>query len=139
MKKDFHSVSGYIKSNGGDLSYDRNNCAPKALVALTGIDYNRVNKELGRKPGKGTAISCSRAFITKHGFTKLPESALKNTYINGGVPVQRKMTVGSFAKAHPSGKYMVYVRLHAVAIIDGKVLDDWNSTSRRVTEAWETK
>lgn len=139
MKKDFHSVSGFIRSKGGDVPYDRNNCVPKALVALTGLPYDQVNRELCRKVNKGTPGSSSRAFIRLHGFSKLPDSALKNTYINGGVPVQRKMTVGSFAKAHPSGKYMVYVRAHAIAVIDGTVLDDWNSTSRRVTEAWEIK
>lgn len=140
MKSEVHSLSGYITTAvDPSLPYDRNNCVPKALTALTGEPYKQVDdylKARGRKKGKGTPHKASRAFLKERGFTQLPPTDLLRRYHGGAI---RSMKVASFAKAYPKGKFIVYVRAHAIAIIDGRILDDWNSSSRVVKEAWEVK
>lgn len=140
MKSEVHSLSGYITSSvDPSLPYDRNNCVPKALTALTGESYKQVDdylKARGRKKGKGTPHKASRSFLQERGFTQLPALSLTKRYYGG---VVRKMKVASFAKAFPKGKFIVYVRSHAIAVIDGRILDDWNSSSRVVREAWQIK
>lgn len=140
MKSEVHSLSGYITTAvDPSLPYDRNNCVPKALTALTGEPYKQVDdylKARGRKKGKGTPHKASRSFLQDRGFVQLPTPSLAKRYPGG---VVRKMKVASFAKAFPKGKFVVYVRGHAVAVINGQILDDWNSSSRVVKEAWEVK
>lgn len=140
MKSEIHSLSGYITTEvDPSLPYDRNNCVPKALTALTGESYKKVDdylKAKGRKKGKGTPHRASLAFLSLKRFTKLPPTCLVQRYPGG---VIRKMKVASFAKVYPKGKFIVYVREHAVAVIDGRILDDWDSSSRVVKEAWQIK
>jgi len=140
MKSEVHSLSGYITTAvDPSLPYDRNNCVPKALTALTGEPYKQVDdylKARGRKKGKGTPRKASVAFLKERGFEQLPPLTLLRRYHGG---VVRKMKVASFAKAFPKGKFVVYVRGHVVAVIDGQILDDWNSSSRVVRDAWEVK
>jgi len=140
MKSEVHSLSGYITTAvDPSLPLDRNNCVPKALTALTGEPYKQVDdylKARGRKKGKGTPRKASVAFLQDRGFTQLPTPSLTKRYYGG---VVRKMKVASFAKAFPKGKFVVYVRGHVVAVIDGQILDDWNSSSRVVKDAWRIK
>ena len=140
MKSEFHSLSGYITTAvDPSLPYDRNNCVPKALTALTGEPYRQVDdylKARGRKKGRGTPRTASVAFLKERGFEQLPSTALLRRYPGGAV---RSMKVASFAKSFPKGKYIVYVRSHAIAVIGGVILDDWNSSSRVVKEVWQVK
>lgn len=140
MKSEVQGLSGYITTAvDPSLPYDRNNCVPKALTALTGESYKGVDdylKARGRKKGKGTPRRASVAFLQERGFTQLASTSLAKRYPGGAV---RKMKVASFAKAFPKGKFIVYVRGHVVAVIDGQILDDWNSSSRVVKEAWQIK
>lgn len=140
MKSEIHSLSGYITTAvDPSLPYDRNNCVPKALTALTGEPYKGVDdylKARGRKKGKGTPRRASVAFLQERGFEQLAPPTLLRRYHGGKF---RSMKVASFAKAFPKGKFIVYVRGHAVAVIDGRILDDWNSSSRVVKEAWQIK
>lgn len=143
MKAEVHSVSSYIgRVTGTEVEFERNNCVPKALAALTRRPYDEVYNYLsdkGRKHGKGTPRFMSEAFLKENGFIKLEWSQITQVYNNGGYGVTRKMTLATFAKVYTTGRYMVYVRSHAVAVIDGKIMDDWNSSGRRVTAAWELK
>jgi hypothetical protein len=143
MKTEVHSESSYIgQVTGNRPDFERNNCVPKALAALTRKPYTEVYGYLeykGRRQGKGTPRFISEAFLKENGFVRMISTQIIKKYVNGGVEVFRQMTLATFAKTYTSGRYMVYVRSHAVAVIDGKILDDWNSAGRRVTGAWEMK
>jgi hypothetical protein len=143
MKAEVHSVTSYIgRVTGTQVEFERNNCVPKALAALTQRPYPEVYNYLsgrGRRHGKGTRRVDSEAFLKDNGFVKLEWSQITQVYNNGGYGVTRQMTLATFAKVYTKGHFMVYVRSHAVAVIDGKILDDWNSAGRRVTGAWEMK
>lgn len=140
MRSEVHSLTKYITTAvDPNLPYERNNCVPKALTALTGEPYQQVDDYLrakGRKKGKGTPQKASRVFLQERGFWRLPCPALRRHYPGG---VIRKMRVSTFAECFPKGKFIVYVRGHAIAVIDGQILDDWNSSSRVVREVWQTK
>jgi hypothetical protein len=143
MKAEVHSVTSYIsRTVGTEVGFERNNCVPKALTALTHKPYTEVYeylKDRGRRHGRGTPRFMSESFLTENGFVRLEWSQITQVYNNGGYGVTRRMTLATFAKTYTSGRYMVYVRSHAVAVIDGKIMDDWNSAGRRVTSAWELK
>jgi hypothetical protein len=39
---------------------------------------------------------------------------------------KKRMTVLDFAKAHPTGRYVVSIANHEAACVDGVILDAWN-------------
>ena len=53
-----------------------------------------------------------------------------------------KMTVGTFLKEYPKGKYLIHVRSHAFAIVDGVVmgnLADARQMKCRIIDAYKFK
>lgn len=48
-----------------------------------------------------------------------------------------KMTVSEFAATHPSGTYLLKIRGHLVACIDGYYYDSWNSGSKKISIIFE--
>jgi hypothetical protein len=140
MKKEIHSITKYIKLvSDSDISKEKNSCVPLALTALTQKPYNEVYKYLadrGRRKGHGTSRSLTMGFLLENKFAPVPDSKLVSVYINGGRKVERSMTVGTFSKNYPNGRYLLFVRSHVVAVIDGEILDTWDSSKRRVTSAF---
>lgn len=49
----------------------------------------------------------------------------------------KRPTVKSFAKAHPSGTYIVKVAHHVVAVVDGYYYDTWDSGDRSMYGYYE--
>lgn len=43
------------------------------------------------------------------------------------MPENAIYTVGDFASDHPRGRYVLGTGKHAVAIVDGDVIDSWDS------------
>lgn len=49
----------------------------------------------------------------------------------------KRPTVDSFAKDHPSGRFIVKVAHHSVAIVDGKYYDTWDSGKKSMYGYYE--
>lgn len=64
-----------------------------------------------------------------------------------GYPMQKqprksdntKYTVEEFAKKYNQGTYIISLSKHLTVIIDGKIYDTWNCSSKSVGNYWEVK
>ena len=128
------------------LNNDSNNCTVLALAATTGSSYDEAyvhaERYWLRKKKKGVRTNTLDAYFTK--TLRVPKIGTKKVYHikHSNKEVVCKMTVGTFAKEYPIGNYYVLVSGHALAIIDGKILDHANlllKPKRIVKHAWKIK
>lgn len=108
---------------------EANDCVVRALSLAAPMDYVSAHSLLadwGRKP---------RGF-TYDTFGFLLNIGAKRINDGDGSAFPRMMTVGRFAKSHPTGRYFIRTRGHAVAVCDGRVLDSFDSSRRFVLSAW---
>ena len=104
-------------------------CVKRAIALTVGMDYRRVARELNaHKKVTGVKVFYDspnpRSYVeTVLGF---PRVALPKR--EGG----ERNSVGEFAKAHPNGRYILSLRGHWTACIDGTVYDTWDCTSEEV-------
>ena len=101
---------------------NRRDCTVVALAVSCGVDYDTAYDELaqrGRKSSTGFWFPSSvksRRNDTVLGvtFTWYPLQAVKG---------ERRMTPTVFVHEHPSGKFVLRLSKHVVAVIDGVVYD----------------
>lgn len=48
-------------------------------------------------------------------------------------------TVRDFCEDHPTGKYILAIQGHVVAVLDGKLYDSWNSGNETPIYYWQRK
>ncbi len=105
----------------------RADCAVRAICNTTGIDYDTVEAALekaGRKINSGTFPCEIRRAVTALGF-KFSERRFS-----------RGTTIASAPREFPGGAWILFVRGHFAAIVDGNVID-WSEGRRfRVTNAY---
>jgi hypothetical protein len=85
--------------------------------------YNWETKKYVMEPREVTIKSRFWPLITTYGKTRLS-----------------KMTVGTFLKEYPTGKYLLHVRGHAFAILDGVIVGNTCDSRRlkaRITNAYK--
>ena len=100
-----------------------------ALSILTGRKYPKVHallKELGRVDGGGTYIEQWLGAVPFLGKT-LRTRVHNPRKDNGG-----RYTLKSIGKGYPKGKYLVRVRGHVLAMINGEIHDWTNNRQFRV-------
>lgn len=123
----------YLKSIGDPIdSTDRNQCAVIATTVASGRSYSSVWNEYrnrGRKKGKGVLVSTIGNVLYKFGFRKVRD--YNHLY------VKENPTVLQFAKKYATGSYVLIVRGHALAIVDGEIFDNMATKRARIWEAWE--
>lgn len=51
--------------------------------------------------------------------------------------IQGEVTVGEYAEDHPRGVYVLGLGGHVVTVVDGTVLDTWDSTNCPVIFVWK--
>lgn len=49
------------------------------------------------------------------------------------------VTVGEFARRHPAGVYLLALNGHVVAVVDGEIIDTWDSSGQTVLYFWSRK
>ena len=119
---------------------ENNDCFVRALAAATDMDYDTTHQEVkeqfGRVNKKGTQnhmiigqmlnaeenglLIGDKRFSVK----VLGKARTHNTYKLYGNLIDRKKTVKSFIKDNPKGSYVLTVSKHALAIVDGKLIDN---------------
>ena len=86
---------------------------------------------MGRKNRKGTLNTANtiasllqeQKTLLKKSVTELSEKERTNIYKVKGEIITRQMRLPSFIRKHPKGKFLVFVAKHALAVIDGKLID----------------
>lgn len=147
MSKQFvHIKEALIAKGLSELSiapykYQSSDCSVKALAIVKNIPYQDAlgyaRDSFKRQPNKGvTLTNITKGFLQDDSITTLNGREIKTYYNNQGKMVERSMTVGTFAKTYNKGKYFVVVRKHALAIVDGVIIDNNEGLRRPVQKAW---
>ena len=137
---------------------EKNDCFVRALAAATDMDYDTTHQEVkdqfGRKNNKGTEnhmIIGQMLNAEENGLVigdkrfsvnVLGKARTHNTYKLYGELIKRKKTVKSFIKDNPKGNFLVTVSKHALAIVDGKLIDNKGEEfrpTRKVDGAYSIK
>ena len=119
---------------------ENNDCFVRALAAATDMDYDTTHQEVkeqfGRVDKRGTENHMiigqmlnaeSNGLLIgdkKFNVKVLGKSRTHNSYKLYGEIIKRKKTVKSFIKDNPKGSYVVTVSKHALAVVDGKLIDN---------------
>lgn len=144
------NINDIIKANGPAslMNGDNNSCTVKALSATFGISYDEAYeyaaKTWGRVKGKGVfTSSILRSFPdsfdssrTVFGTTVERVKATKDYKQPDKTIKTRKMTLATFATTYKTGTYYILVNGHALAVIDGEVVDFKEELGRKVKYAW---
>ena len=112
---------------------DTKDCAVRALANVSAFSYPEAHKlmaDAGRKRNKGTP------WATLHSVY-MATGAKEATYYGSNTAIMacrfnakhynKSLTLKSFINQHTSGKYIVVVRGHALAVCDGAVIDTFAS------------
>ena len=114
-----------------------NDCVTRAIAVITGRPYCEVYKDLARYEQQVTGVRSARNGISK--------KAYKKYLTDQGFTWTPTMQVGQGTTVHlkreelPMGRLVVSVSKHMVAVIDGVVYDNHDSTrggSRAVYGYW---
>jgi hypothetical protein len=116
---------------------EHGDCAVRALSNLLDCSYGLAHRKLakyGREHGKGSpwySIRLATKEICKmkdrtvswHGH---PESCVQAAKFMG----YNVQTINQFQRSHPKGVYLIAMRGHVAAVVDGELID-WTATSSR--------
>jgi len=114
-----------------------NDCVTRAIAVITGRPYREVYQDLARYEQQVTGVRSARNGISK--------KAYKKYLTDQGFTWTPTMQVGQGTTVHlkreelPMGRLVVSVSRHMVAVIDGVVYDNHDSTrggSRAVYGYW---
>ena len=129
---------------------ETNDCVVRALAVVEDLDYDTAHRivatKMGRLPCKGTSrLATGKYFMNNpHRYQivastrvdqKMPGflvRLMRGEYLNAtnSDGSKCKMTVGRFLKACKKGRFLVFVRGHAFAIVDGKVIGNRDDSRR---------
>lgn len=136
-------------ASGAGTTEDKNNCAVRAVANATAKDYKWLHnkaKELGRKDGQGTEVEvCLKlheiAGLKLHslyGDTRCARYLSFKLAVNGHMQFRDQgITLGTFIKQHPKGRFVVGYKGHHLAVVNGQVIDSFaSSKNKRLYAAW---
>ena len=142
--QEVNKLGSAVKQEG-----DRNACTVYSFAACFQVPYDvayeYASTMWGRFKGKG--VSTHRIMIT-FGHTRESIREVLGRPVNmvrarqdykqpSGEIISRQMTLSTFCKQYPKGTYFVLVDRHALAIIDGEILDHSDMPKRRIKHAWK--
>ena len=108
-------------------------CTVRAFALVTELSYGDAHGVLERA---GRKRRC------RFNFHRAMRTSLRSREWNGWTFQERhdvdSMTVGRFVSEHPTGRYIVRVRGHVFAVLDGTVFDAFQLKPRmHVVQAWK--
>lgn len=125
----------YYQPNEKDLKDKVGDCQIRAfckVLGLTWLEAFDLTIPICRELQTYTIFDCdltkTKAAMEKLGFAYTGISNKKGT---------KRPTVESFAKSHPTGRYIVTVARHVVAVVDGKYYDTWDSGKKSLYGFYE--
>ena len=134
----------------GSRPDDNNDCTVRAVVNAFGFEYQKVHDVLefyGRKTGHGAKNQVWIPAYKQLGMEPIGSygkcrNAWAERYTFGckgiSVPELPGITIKSFLKKHPGGRFVCMSRRHAFAIVDGALIDHTNLLiNTRITVAFK--
>ena len=114
----------------GDETKD---CTVRALANAAGIPYDLAHahmKAKGRPHREGMAVTQAHSGFISYGLQCLgiygktaTAKALRSLTIEGKTHTKPGMTLLRACKLYPKGSYVILIRGHATALIDGQIVD----------------
>ena len=146
-------INEVIKSNGPvtKLIGDTNYCTVSALSATFGVSANDAYEYAAvawkRRRGRGVTTNVMlQSFPQAEGFSYAKEVMGKDVIRvkaeqdykqpDGSIKT-RAMNLSTFAKKFKRGKYYILVQGHALAVINGEIVDHTDKPKRRIRYAWK--
>lgn len=132
---------GYIKTaaygaTGADVGLnEKNDCVVRAFANASGVDYlsaHALAKTYNRKSGKGMHFNNLHDMYVNNGFELV--DVFGSTYpakyarfYVGKTTATKGTTLKNLLPKLGKGRYIVNVTRHALAVVDGQVIDTFNS------------
>lgn len=115
----------YVNVNPSGAKTD--DCVTRAISLASGLDYYEVQEKLVLT---SKLFGCDR--LSKCCYSNLLEKVL------GYTPIYCKgLTVKEFCEEYPYGIYLVRIKSHLTTVIDGNIMDIWNSSDYSCDLAWK--
>ena len=124
---------------------ESNDCTVRALANAYNMPYglsHRIFSKAGREQGKGVKCSVTHATYTRLGFELIGiyGDTVKAKYLSRYVvKIQRNkgITLKNIMPQLQQGRYIVGIRGHVFAVVDGQILDyGHNYANSRVVEVY---
>ena len=103
-------------------------CAKRAICAVTGIAYHRVSQELNRYK----AVTGASHYYSHQNPHRYVEDRLNGRRLS----FSSKPTAAEFCHAHPRGRYILDMKGHWSAAVDGVLYDTWDCSAEAVNFAY---
>lgn len=112
----------YIHFNGNPCGLSIGDCVIRAISIVTGFSRHKVYAGLCLQGYPCTIWGNSNAVWADY----LKYLGFKRYSVIG------RIAVGEFAEQHKSGRYVLGTGSHAVAVVDGDIIDSWDSSQEIV-------
>ena len=124
-------MSRWRKYNPNPVGRSVGDCAVRAVAAALGVDWETAYAMIARDGFLMGDMPSSNgvwgAVLRQNGFSR---KTIPNTCPDC-------YTIGAFAEDHPSGVYVVGTGNHVAAVIDGEILDAWDSSDETPVYYWQ--
>lgn len=127
----------YYQPNKKDLKDEVGDCQIRAfskVLNLTWLEAFDMTIPICRELQTYTIFDCdlkkTKKAMDKLGFSYIGISNKKGS---------KRPTVDGFAKDHPTGRYIVTIAHHVVAVVDGKYYDTWDSGEKSLYGYYEKR
>ncbi len=115
------------RDKGGD-------CQVRALVVTLGLEYDAAWHLLYRMQGERRKCGFCLVDSLNDGDQRLRIKARLSFPAKAG---RKRMTGADFCKKHKKGRFILRMAHHVAAVVDGELLDTWDSSQKCVYAAWE--
>ena len=119
---------------------EENDCTVKAIAAACEVSYGKAHRtlaKLGRQRGRGATMAQLNQAISIATDGACANGWVADTFKHESVG----LTLNRFRKAHPTGSFIICSRGHAMAVVEGELID-WTAETagrRKVTNVWRIK
>jgi hypothetical protein len=123
---------GYVPSDF-NIS-DKNDCAIRAVANVSSVPYPELRQRMinmGRKVNRGTQFDildqvyrdagAQLVYLWGKSGRRLRKLIKHNDIVNQSITLKR------FVESMPRGKHIVLVRRHALAVVNGKIIDTFDN------------
>ena len=127
----YHIAKGKSREIG-----EHSDCSVVAFSIVTGISYTEMHQifNFAGRPDRNRTPWATTDKVVEHlknnGYT-IESSQPRRIYERYGREIHGRYSLLTIGKILPKGHYVVHVRGHALALIDGEV-QDWSTDSKRL-------
>jgi len=133
---------GYVPSDFGIV--EKNDCAVRAIANVGAYPYPMALKLMaqeGRPRGRGTPWKALDKVYKSAGAFDITYYGERMWWLSEKHKVSFRsqgMTLETFLERHPKGRYVVVVTRHAVAVVDGAIVDlGRNKAGKRLMASYQ--